>query len=124
MGANTQNAAAARRGSVIPLRVRNGELQKAECYSSSTMNADEIAQLLWQSESETLDFKRDQYPFDGVTDEQRSELLKDILAFANSWRSAPARILIGVDEVKHGRSVPVGTEHLTNRSLQTFVNSK
>src|ERR1700733_6078031 len=88
------------------------------------MNANDIAQLLWQSESETLDFKRDQYPFDGASDEQRSEVLKDILAFANGWRSVPARILIGVDEVKHGRSTPVGCEHLTNRTLQTFVNSK
>jgi hypothetical protein len=88
------------------------------------MDATEIPVLLWQSESETLDFKRDQYPFDGATDEQRSELLKDILAFANAWRTSPARILIGVDEVKHGRSIPVGTQHLLNRTLQTFVQSK
>ncbi len=88
------------------------------------MMGSDIAQLLWQSESETLDFKRDQYPFDEATDEQRSELLKDILAFANSWRTTPARILIGIEEVKHGRSIPVGTQHLTNRTLQTFVNSK
>lgn len=91
---------------------------------ASTTNANDIAQLLWQSESDTLDFKRDQYPFDGAIDEQRSELVKDILAFANAWRSTPAHLLIGVEEVKHGRSIPVGTEHLTNRSLQTFVNSK
>lgn len=88
------------------------------------MHANDLAQILWQSESDTLDFKRDQYPFDDASDEQRSELLKDILAFANGWRSVPARILIGVDEVKHGRSTPVGCEHLTNRTLQTFVNSK
>jgi hypothetical protein len=88
------------------------------------MNDSEIAELLWQSESDTLDFKRDQYPFDGAPDDQRSEILKDILAFANAWRTGPARILIGVEEVKHGRSIPVGTEHLTNRTLQTFVNSK
>jgi hypothetical protein len=88
------------------------------------MNANEIAQLLWQNESNTLDFKRDQYPFDGATDEQRSELVKDVLAFANAWRSTSAHILIGVEEVKHARSIPVGTEHLINRSLQTFVNSK
>jgi hypothetical protein len=88
------------------------------------MNASDIAALLWQSESETLDFKRDQYPFDNASDDQRSELLKDILAFANAWRSGPARILIGVDEVRHGRSLPIETQHLTNRNLQTFVNSK
>jgi hypothetical protein len=88
------------------------------------MQAGEIDALLWQSESETLDFKRDQYLFDGATEELRSELLKDILAFANAWRTIPARILIGVQEVKHSRSVPIGTEHLVNRTLQTFVHSK
>jgi hypothetical protein len=88
------------------------------------MHVNEIAALLWQSESETLDFKRDQYLFDGATEEQRSELLKDILAFANAWRITPARILVGVEEVKHGRSVPVGTQHLVNRTLQTFIHSK
>lgn len=88
------------------------------------MNAQDIEALLWQGESETLDFKRDQYPFDDATDDQRSELLKDILAFANAWRTASANILIGVDEVKHGRSIPVGTLHLLNRTLQTFLKSK
>ena len=87
------------------------------------MNAQDIEALLWQDESETLDFKRDQYPFDDATDDQRSELLKDILAFANAWRTASANILIGVDEVKYGRSVPVGTHHLLNRTLQTFLKS-
>ena len=88
------------------------------------MNAQDIEALLWQDESETLDFKRDQYPFDDATDDQRSELLKDILAFANAWRTVPANILIGVEEVKHGRSIPVGTHHLLNRTLQTFLKSK
>jgi len=88
------------------------------------MQADEIMALLWQNESETLDFKRDQYPFDGAAEDERAELLKDILAFANAWRTSPARILIGVQEVKHGRSIPVGTQHLLNRTLQTFVQSK
>ena len=46
------------------------------------MDAQELEQLLWQGESPTLDFKRQQYRFDHATDEDRSELLKDILAFA------------------------------------------
>lgn len=88
------------------------------------MQTSEIAALLWQSESETLDFKRDQYPFDGAAEDERAELLKDILAFANAWRTIPARILIGIQEVNHGRSIPVGTQHLLNRNLQTFIQSK
>jgi hypothetical protein len=81
--------------------------------------------LLYQNESETLDFKEDQYAFDGATDIQKCELLKDILAFANSWRRDDAYILIGVREVRGGRSVVCGTSsHLLNRNLQQFVNSK
>jgi hypothetical protein len=88
------------------------------------MDANQLSTLLWQNESETLDFKRDQYPFDSGTDEDRSELLKDILAFANAWRTSAAHILIGVQEVKGGRALVIGTQQLLNRTLQTFVQSK
>ena len=44
------------------------------------MKASDLTALLQQSESETLDFKRDQYPFAGETVEAKGELLKDILA--------------------------------------------
>lgn len=84
-----------------------------------------LEQLLNEEESTTLDFKRDQYPFVNAPDEQKSELLKDILAFANAWRRSDAFILVGVNELKGGRSIPVGvTEHLDDAQLQQFVNSK
>jgi schlafen family protein len=52
-------------------------------------------------------------------------LLKDILAFANSWRRSDAFILIGVQEVTGGRSNVVGVStHLPDAALQQFVNSK
>ena len=35
-------------------------------------------------------------------------MLKDILAFANSWRTTTAYILVGVEEVMGGRSNVVG----------------
>jgi hypothetical protein len=89
------------------------------------MNTGLIEQLLNEDESTSLDFKRAQYPFEGASDEQKSELLKDILAFANAWRRTDSYILIGVEEVKGGRSVVVGvTEHLDDAKLQQFVNSK
>lgn len=82
-------------------------------------------QLLFQEESDSLDFKRDQYPFDGATDEVKSELLKDILAFANSWRRTDGYILIGVEDVKGGKSNVVGIgDDLDDAKLQQFVNSK
>ena len=82
-----------------------------------------IEELLNEAEGASLDFKRDQYPF--VSDEEKGELLKDILAFANAWRRDEAYLLIGVDEVKGGRSRPVGiTQHFDDANLQQFVNSK
>jgi hypothetical protein len=51
------------------------------------MDRNQLESLLHEDESTSLDFKRDQYPFDAATDEQKSELLKDILAFANAWRA-------------------------------------
>jgi hypothetical protein len=82
-------------------------------------------QLLNEEEGTSLDFKRDQYAFVGASDDDKSEILKDILALANSWRRTPAYILVGVQEVRGGRSVPVGVQHhLADNDLQQFVNSK
>lgn len=84
-----------------------------------------IEQLLYEEESSTLDFKEEQYPFDKAADVQKGELLKDILAFANAWRRSDAFILIGVEEVKGGKSRVIGiSEHLDDARLQQFVNTK
>jgi predicted HTH transcriptional regulator len=89
------------------------------------MNSTLLEELLNEDESATLDFKRDQYPFDKASDEQKSELLKDILAFANAWRRTDAYILVGVEDVKGGRSNVVGvTSHFDDASIQQFVNGK
>ena len=81
--------------------------------------------LLHEEEGASLDFKRDQYPFVGAGDDEKSELLKDILAFGNSWRRQSAYILIGVEEVKGGRGVVQGiAHHLADNDLQQFVNTK
>lgn len=84
-----------------------------------------IENLLYQSEGTALDFKKEQYLFLKATDEQKSELLKDILAFANSWRQDEAYIVIGVEEVEGGRHNPIGTEdHFDDSRLQQFINGK
>jgi len=89
------------------------------------MDVDLLERLLYEEESETLDFKVQQYPFDGATDDQKSELLKDILAFANAWRRTDAYILIGVEEVRAGRSIVRGvSSQLLNQNLQQFIASK
>lgn len=89
------------------------------------MNDTLLEQLLYEEESSYLDFKRDQYPFVGATNEEKSELLKDILAFANTFRRETAYILIGVEEIRDGKSNLVGiTDHLDDANLQQFVNKK
>jgi predicted HTH transcriptional regulator len=82
-------------------------------------------QLLRQPESEMLDFKSSQYRFIRATDIEKSELLKDILAFSNAARQADAYILIGVEEVKGNRGIVRGAnDHLNDSDLQQFVCSK
>ncbi len=84
-----------------------------------------IEELLYEEEGTTLDFKREQYPFNSANDHQKSEIIKDILAFSNAWRRSNAYILLGVEEVKGGRSRPLGIENeLDDAQLQQFVNSK
>jgi hypothetical protein len=84
-----------------------------------------IEELLFEEESSTLDFKQEQYSFMNANEYQKGELLKDILAFANAWRRNDAYILIGIEEVKGGRSIVLGIENdLDDADLQQFVNSK
>ena len=81
--------------------------------------------LLHEAEGASLDFKSTQYRFENGHDGEKAELLKDILAFANSWRRTTAYILIGVEEVKGGRSNVVGVDkHLDDAILHQFVNGK
>ena len=84
-----------------------------------------LQQLLHDTEGTALDFKQEQYDFTGADDEEKSELLKDILAFVNAWRGQSAYILIGVKERRGKPSEVVGvTEHLDDAALQQFVSSK
>jgi hypothetical protein len=84
-----------------------------------------IDALLFEAEGAELDFKREQYFFEGADDRKKSELLKDILAFANAWRRTDAYILIGIQEVKEAESTVVGiTEHIDDAKLQQFVSAK
>lgn len=90
------------------------------------MNASLFESLLFEEESTTLDFKQGQYRFAKATDDEKSELLKDILGFANAWRRADAYILIGVRELRGQRSQVIGIsaqDHLDDHSLQQFVSN-
>lgn len=90
------------------------------------MNTAFFEQLLYKEETSTLDVKKEQYRFVKETEDEKSELLKDILGFANASRWSEAYILIGVDEVRGGRDNVVGiaaADHLDDHSLQQFVNN-
>lgn len=81
--------------------------------------------LIYRSESDDLDFKQAQYPFDGATDEQKAELLKDILAMANAWRTGDAYILVGYRERRPDPAEVLGIDSsIDDAKLQQFVNSK
>ena len=94
------------------------------------MNGMLLESLLHQEEGPALDFKQDQYPIGkGSAPEIRanlkSELVKDILAMVNASREVTAYILIGVEEIKGGRSRIVGVQdHLDDANLHQLINSK
>lgn len=84
-----------------------------------------LESLLYEEEGTSLDFKIAQYPFEHATKEEKSELLKDILAFINAWRRTDAYILVGVEEIKGGKSKVKGVNcHLDDAQIQQFVKDK
>ena len=91
------------------------------------ISEEQLNQLCLQGESFYVDYKRAQYAFVGGTDDQKAELLKDVLCFANSFRKTPAYILIGVDEEPSGIGTICGiqeNEVIDDSKLQESVNSK
>jgi hypothetical protein len=84
-----------------------------------------LSALLQRSEGDTLDFKRDNYRFKNGSDDDKSELLKDILALANAWKATDGCIIIGVEEVNgKAASLPGAVPELNDSNIQQFVNSK
>lgn len=85
------------------------------------MDDELIEKLLYMGEGASLDYKQQQYIVNGKDLKAKSELLKDILAFANAWRSEDAHILIGVSN----SGEIIGLDHDPDDSrLQQFINSK
>lgn len=81
-----------------------------------------IERLLYQGEGDALDFKLQQYAFEAADNDAKSELLKDIIAFANSWRESAAYILIGVRD--NPREVVGIDRDIDDSRLQQFINGK
>ncbi|PKO38959.1 MAG: hypothetical protein CVU33_06745 [Betaproteobacteria bacterium HGW-Betaproteobacteria-6] len=106
------------------------------------MTPSQLEKLLFRAEGSELDFKADQYVFskndlaaDGLSgnefskklENKKSELLKDLLAMANSWRDGPAHILIGFEENKPSLPNVVGIaaeKFYDDARFQQFIASK
>ena len=82
-----------------------------------------IANLLDRLESDDLDFKTEQYHLSNP--DGRSKFIKDILAMANTPRSDPAYIVIGVRE-ESGRAVDVPgvSHHPDEADMGTIVSGR
>jgi len=92
-----------------------------------TVTNEILNQLRYRSESVDLDFKQAQYRFSGAGEQEKSELLKDILALANSWREGNGYILIGFKDCTPEPAEVTGiseTDHIDDAQIQQFVNSK
>ena len=86
-----------------------------------------IQQLCMEGESNHLDYKRDQYPFIGVSDPEKAELLKDVLSMANAFRQQTAYILIGVEQQpdSSGKITGISPDNfIDDAALQQFINGK
>lgn len=87
------------------------------------MDEQQLIQLFLQSESSTLDFKRDPYDFSETDPElkrrNRAAFVKDILAFANTPRKDSAFIVIGVKRHADGSIEKNGlTTHVDDNIFQ------
>lgn len=88
---------------------------------------EDLDQLRYKGESADLDFKQAQYPFAGASDHEKSELLKDIMAMGNAYRSGPGYILIGFRDMAPHPAEVVGissVDHIDDAALQQLVRSK
>lgn len=91
------------------------------------LDIDKIHELCLRGESNCLDYKREQYAFIKAMPEEKSELIKDVLAMANADRSEAAYILIGVEEMsnKLGRVVGIHAHEIIDDALlHQFINQK
>lgn len=86
---------------------------------------DLLSMLRYKSEGTDIDFKSAQYRFINGSENDKSELLKDILAIANSWRDGTGYILLGFKDQRPNPAEVVGIhESIDDSRIQQFVNSK
>lgn len=84
-----------------------------------------ITALRYKSEGTDIDFKSAQYRFVGGSENDKAEMLKDILAIANSWRDGNGYILLGFkDQRPHPAEVVGISGSIDDAAMQQFVHGK
>lgn len=87
-----------------------------------------LEELRYRGEGSDLDYKSERYNFSRkISDEEKSEMLKDILALANTHREGTAYILMGFKENPPYPAEVVGLSEegvIDDSRLQEFVNGK
>jgi hypothetical protein len=84
-----------------------------------------LTALRYRSEGTDIDFKSTQYRFIGGDEEDKAEMLKDILAMANAWRDGPAYILLGFKDQRPQPAEVVGIlSSIDDAKVQQFVHGK
>jgi len=86
-----------------------------------------LEELRYRGEGSDLDYKAERYPFASASEDEKSELLKDILALANTHRDGTAYILMGFKENPPHPAEVVGLPQegaIDDSRLQEFVNGK
>lgn len=84
-----------------------------------------LTALRYKSEGTDIDFKSAQYRFIGGSEDDKAEVLKDILAMANAWRDGPGHILLGFkDRRPHPAEVLGISESIDDAKMQQFVHGK
>ena len=89
------------------------------------MNDEQLDMLRYKSEGPDIDFKQALYRFIGGSEEDKAEMLKDILAMANAWRGDTGYILLGLKERRPHPAEVVGiTDSIDDAKMQQFVHGK
>lgn len=82
--------------------------RQAHCPGVDVLTDEAIVAPQHKGGGSDLDYKVERHKFEKATDGEKSELLKDILAFANAYRDGPAYILVGFKEVPPNPAQVVG----------------
>lgn len=84
-----------------------------------------ISALRYKSEGTDIDFKSAQYRFVGGNENDKAEMLKDILAIANAWRDGTGYILLGFkDQRPHPAEIVGISGSIDDAAMQQFVHGK